>query len=131
MFQRSSERRTDRVKKSCVRKVASLLAQPLRRALVAGYRLKSMRFSTNGEVRKNAKIEDVNRRTSIALTVSPNSLAVNALATPPISTFMIDPTRSSTRVTSPKLRKGSATSNAAKNIVNAKRLYGGGGSPCR
>src|SRR3954452_18119494 len=30
MFQRSSERRTDRVKKSCVRKVASLLAQPLR-----------------------------------------------------------------------------------------------------
>src|SRR4051812_6963485 len=29
MFQRSSERRTDRVKKSCVRKVASLLAQPL------------------------------------------------------------------------------------------------------
>src|SRR3954452_4976681 len=30
MFQRSSERRTDRVKKSCVRKVASLLAQPLK-----------------------------------------------------------------------------------------------------
>src|SRR3954462_3906743 len=33
MFQRSSERRTDRVKKSCVRKVASLLAQPLRNSL--------------------------------------------------------------------------------------------------
>src|SRR4051812_30325265 len=29
MFQKVAKRRTDRVKKSCVRKVASLLAQPL------------------------------------------------------------------------------------------------------
>src|SRR3712207_2967224 len=90
-----------------------------------------MRFNTNVEVSKEATTENDSRKTNIARTVSQNSWAVKALPTPPMSNFIIAPTRSNTWVTSPKLRSGSANNSATKKTVKAKRLYGGGGSDCR
>jgi hypothetical protein len=101
------------------------------RSLAAGYRLKSMRFSTNGKVSKAATTENASSRTNIARTVSPNSFAANALATRFLSNLIIAPTRSRTWTTLPKLCSGSAYSSAAKATAKAKLLYGGGGSHCR
>src|SRR4051794_16905296 len=96
MFQRSSERRTDRVKKSCVRKVASLLAQPLRRKL--GDEL-AVGFAVPEELQGLRHLFEGNRLEDegvyLALLVEPNEVVMgfgnqprhNLVVKPPVESY--------------------------------------------